>query len=317
MPEFVTMGETLAVFVAADPGPLRYATYFQRKTGGAETNVAVGITRLGHTAGWITRLGDDEFGHLIHATMKGEGLDLSRVRFDGEHPTGVFFKERREFGESRNYYYRKGSAAAHMSSVDVDGDYIRSARLIHLTGITAALSDSCLAAVREAIRIARQAGVVVSFDPNLRLKLWSGKQAKSILIDLMAQADILLPGLEEAQYILGVSEPDAIIEELLALGPRLVALKLGSDGAIIGDKHQIQHVPAFHVARIVDPFGAGDAFAAGFLAGWMEGLDLVSAGRLGNACGACAMTVTGNIEALPTRNEVTALMAGSQSVTTR
>jgi 2-dehydro-3-deoxygluconokinase len=317
VPEVVTLGETLAVLVATSPGPLRYSTHFELRTGGAESTFAVGIVRLGHSAGWISRLGNDEFGKLILAMMRGEGVDVSQVKLDSEAPTGVFFKERREAGESRNYYYRQNSAASKMKPEDIDPQYICSAKYLHLTGITPALSPSCLATVERAMDIAKECGVLISFDPNLRLKLWKKERAIPVLLNLIRKADILFPGIEEAQILLGENEPEKIVERFLELGPSIVALKLGSKGALVANAHQEVYVPAFSVERIVDPFGAGDAFAAGLITGLLEGLSLEEAGRIANAMGALALGVTGNIEALPYRDELIAFMSGNPTIISR
>jgi 2-dehydro-3-deoxygluconokinase len=310
--EVITLGETLAVLVAVSPGPLRYSSHFELRTGGAETNFAVGMTRLGHPSGWISRLGDDEFGRLIYTVMRGEGVDVTQVKFERGAPTGVFFKERREAGESRNSYYRSNSAATRLSPADIDPAYFEGARLLHITGITPLLSSTCQAAVETAIGIAKQQGVLVSFDPNIRLKLRPCDEAAPILSALMRKADIVMPNIEEARLLVGDGETEHVIRRLESLGSSIIALKLGQEGAVILEKGRRVCVPGFPIGTVVDPFGAGDAFAAGFLAGILEGKDLYAAGRMGNAAGAMALTVSGNIEALLFREELDAFLAGQK-----
>lgn len=315
MPEMVTLGETMVLLTPRVTGPLRYCPQFDRTAGGAESNVAIGLTRLGHTAGWISRLGDDEFGKYVLTFLRGEGLDLSRVHFDPEAPTAVYFKERREEGESRVFYYRKGSAASRLSPEDLDPLYIASARVLHLTGITPALSESGHATVVRAMAIAREAGVAISFDPNIRLKLWSAQQARETLLALLPGVDLLYPGREEAELLLGPGSPEEHARRFLEMGVTQVVMKLGPEGCLVANPDGMQRVAGYPVRRVIDPIGAGDGFAAGYLAGWLNGWDPVRSAQVANACGALATQVTGDIEGLPTMEEVDAFIAGRSVVT--
>lgn len=314
MPEVVTLGETMVLFIPRTVGALRQAAQFDRSIGGAESNVAIGLARLGHTSGWISRLGDDEFGHYIISVIRGEGVDTSRVIWDSENPTAVFFRERREEGPIRVFYYRHGSAASRLSPDDIDPDYIAGAKVLHVTGITLAISASCREAVFRAISIARKAGVAVSFDPNIRLKLWDRDTARDTILRLLSRVDIFLPGLEEAEILVGPGKAEDLARKFVELGAGLVVLKLGPDGCLVASEGYLQHVPGFSVKRVVDPVGAGDGFAAGFLAGWLRGWEPVACGRLANACGALATQVIGDIEGLPTQEEVDAFMKGYEDV---
>lgn len=310
MPDVITLGETMVLFAPLEPGPLRYARRFEMRFGGAESNFAVGIVRLGFSAGWISRLGDDEFGRYIFTQLRGEGVDVSRVRFDPEAPTGVFFKELGRPGGTRVYYYRRQSAASRLSPGDLDAEYFAGARWLHLTGITPALSDSCRAAVEAALGLARRFGLTVSFDPNLRLKLWPLATARRVLVPLLQQADVVLGGHEELCLLLEEPAPEAAAEVLLAAGVKVVAVKLGAEGALVVTADFRERVPAFPVAEVVDPVGAGDAFDAGFVAGQLLGRTLAESARLGNACGALMVSVRGDYEALPTLAEAEEFMAG-------
>lgn len=318
MPEIVACGETMVLLAPATSGPLRYVQQFTKHIGGAESNVLIGAVRLGHTAGWISRVGDDEFGRYVLSQIRGEGVDVSRVRVDPQAPTGVYFKERREAGESRVYYYRRGSAASRLSPGDLDRDYVAQARVVLISGITPALSESARETAFAAAALARAAGSIVAFDPNVRLKLWRTEEAVPVLRDLAAQADVVLPGADEAALLTGEGDPERAAAALLALqgpggrSPRTVVVKLGAAGALVATRTPqgvaCRRAPGFPVARVVDPIGAGDGFAAGFLCGLLEGLDDVEAARLGNAVGALATTVVGDIEGLPTQSEVAAFM---------
>lgn len=294
----------MVLFLAEQAGPMREATSFRRHIGGAESNLAIGLARLRRSAGWISRLGDDEFGQMILFRLRGEGVDVSQVVIDPTAPTGVFFRERREAGPMEVLYYRCGSAASRLSPADLDEEYIRGAKMLHLTGITPALSDSCRETVYAAAEIARAAKVPTTFDPNLRLKLWSAAEARPILRDILARCDIVLTSLEEAELLTGEPEPGRAAANLLTLGPRLVVLKLGAGGAIAFDNSGSTVSPALPVDRVVDPIGAGDAFDAGFVAGQLNGLSLEESLRIANRCGSLAVVVPGDVEGLPTWDEV-------------
>jgi len=169
--DVVTIGESMIVLTPTSDGFMRNASHFTKKIGGAESNVAVGLARLGHKAGWISMLGDDEFGKAILAFLKGENVDVSQVTFDNEAPTGIYFKEPRRQNSTRVYYYRKDSAASKLTPSHLQNEYISKAKYVHITGITPALSESCRETVFEMIKLAKQNGSIIVFDPNLRTKL--------------------------------------------------------------------------------------------------------------------------------------------------
>jgi 2-dehydro-3-deoxygluconokinase len=312
-PDVVALGETMVLFLAQQPGLLREANTFSRHVAGAESNVAVGLCRLGCTSGFISRVGDDEFGRAIAFRLRGEGVDVSRLIVDEQAPTGVLFRDRREFGAVDVVYYRRGSAASRLSPSDLDGAYIAGARFLVLSGITPALSESCKETVFAAAELARAAGVTVVLDPNIRLKLWTIDRARAVLRDLAGHSDVVLPGLDEAQLLTGADDAIAAAKELHALGPRRVVVKLGARGSLAVDDDGIVEVEAMQIPRVVDPVGAGDAFAAGLLAGQLKGMDLAQSMALAARCGAFAMTVPADQEGLP-RWEDVALAAWSGDV---
>ena len=314
MPDVVTFGEVMALFSPLSAEPLRYVRQFELRWGGAECNFAIALARLGLSCGWLSRLGDDELGRLILQGARGEGVDVSHVRLMAEHPTGLYLKQ--FVGDTTQiFYYRRGSAASTLGPDDLDPTYIQSARWLHLTGITPALSDSCRAAVERAFDLAAEHGLRVSFDPNLRLKLWSLEQARSVLVPLMRRCDVLLAGDEELLPLLGQTEREAAVETVLAWGRPLLALKLGRDGALIAAGNQRIFAPPIPVARIVDPVGAGDGFDAGFVAGQLMGWDLQRSAQLGNVVGASALGVRGDFEGYPTLAEAERTLAGQASAT--
>jgi 2-dehydro-3-deoxygluconokinase len=300
----------MAMFAPLDAGPLAHVRHFELRVGGAEANTAVGLARLGHTAGWISRVGDDGPGRAILHELRGAGLDLSRVKVDPRRQTGLFVKEILAFEKTRVYYYRRESAASALSPEDVDADYVRSARWVHLTGITPALSASARAAVERTLALAREAGIPVSFDPNLRLKLWTLEEARQVLLPLMAQCSVVLAGDEELALLMDTEEPRELAARTLALGTPMVVIKQAAKGALVATATAETQVPAFRVERIVDTIGAGDGFNAGFIAARLRGLDAAEAARWGHAAACQVLGVRGDWEGLPSLEELQAFLEG-------
>lgn len=297
--DVVTLGETMVLFTPKSSGLMRYAGDFSSKVAGAESNVAIGLARLGYQTGWISRLGADEFGSRVQAFIRGEGVDVSKVTFDGEATTGLYFKEKISPMELRVKYYRHGSAASRMSAADIDEEYISRAKFLHVTGITPALSEGCYETVLAAIDAAKRNGVTVVFDPNLRRKLWDEEKAKKVLRELSALADIVLPGIEEAEFIFGKSTTENLAKSFYDNGAATVILKLGKRGAYFLSAESSGFVEGYPVEQVVDPVGAGDGFAAGCLAGFVDGLELKEVVKRGNAVGALVTMVDGDVEGLP------------------
>lgn len=314
MLDVVTLGESMVQLTPTRTGLLRYASHFERFVAGAESNVAIGLSRLGHRTGWIGRVGADELGACVVASIRGEGVDVSQVVYDEEAPTGVYFKERRHPGLTRVYYYRAGSAGSRLAPSNLDAAYIREARYLHLTGITPALSTSCRETVWRAIRIANEAQVPISFDPNLRRRLWAEEEARSVLLEMLACAHLVLASVEEAVFLTGEDDPEAAARILQDMGPGQVVVRLGADGALaIGESGALEYKPALAV-DVVEAVGAGDAFNAGFLAGQLRRWDLAQSLHLGNILGGLATTVPGDVEGLPTWAEVQPYLGGEEMV---
>lgn len=315
MPEVVTVGETMVVFDSTAAVPLRYAQEFTCHTGGAETNVAVGVVRQGHSAGWISRVGKDEFGRKLINTFRGEGVDTSRVMVDPAHNTGIFFRESVGNGEYRNTYYRSHSAFSTIRPDMLDADYIRSAKYLMISGVTLAVNASAAATAKRAMEIAKEAGVRVCFDPNLRLKMWSAEQARKTMEELWPMVDVALPGIEEGSILFGLKEPDEIAEHLQrTYGISTVVIKRGADGAM-GYQNGEKIVSPGFPSRMVDAFGAGDAFCAGVLCGLLEDWPLEKTLRVANAIGSIVVSCHGNIEAIPYKEQVEAFLQGKAGIT--
>ena len=310
MPDLITLGETMAAFTPSTGGALRYVPDYRLRIAGAESNLAIGIAKLGGSVGWVSRLGEDEFGHFTRNAIRGEGVDTQNVLFDSQHRTGVMFKET-GVGETKVYYYRENSAASHLCPEDLDPTYYKGAKLLHLTGITPVLSQSCKDTVLHAMDLAEQNGVAISFDPNIRKKLWKDTDYAPLIRSMTLRAHIVLLGLEEAEVLFDTCEPDAIFDILFSQGKaQHVAIKNGADGAWVADKTMRQKLPP-HPCKCIEPIGAGDAFNAGFLTGILQGKDAVAAGRMGNIAGAMATQSLGDIEGYPSAAQMDAALQGS------
>jgi 2-dehydro-3-deoxygluconokinase len=310
--DVVTIGETMTLFTPNEEGPLRHARSFSMKFGGAESNVAIGLSRLGHKSRWISRLGEDEFGEAMLSFIRGEGVDVSFVTRDSEAPTGVFFKEFRRMNDTRVYYYRKHSAASKMSAELLPEEAIKDAAYLHITGITPALGQSSRSIIDKAIRIAKDNSTRIVFDPNLRLKIWSNEnEARHYLTKYASECDIVMPGVAEAEFLFGSHTPEKYVDYFHELGVNTVLMKLGKEGSLISAPSIPKtYVPGFLVERVVDPVGAGDAFAAGVLSGLLDGFSLNEAVRRGNAMGAMVTMVNGDAEGLPNRADLDLFMNG-------
>ncbi|MBK5483419.1 sugar kinase [Peribacillus sp. TH16] len=317
--DVVTIGETMTVFTPNEEGPLRHARSFSMKFGGAESNVAIGLSRLGHRSRWISRLGEDEFGDAMHSFIRGEGVDVSYVTRDANAPTGVFFKEFRRLNDTRVYYYRKDSAASKMTAELLPEHAIQDAVYLHITGITPALGESCQLLIDKAIRIAKETGTKIVFDPNIRLKIWTDEnEARHFITKYASESDIVMPGVSEAEFLFGSYTPEQFIDHFHELGVETVLLKLGKEGSLISSPSVPKtHVPGFFVDRVIDPIGAGDAFASGVLSGLLDGLALEEAARRGNAMGAMVTMVNGDVEGLPIRDDLDLFMSGGEEDVTR
>ncbi|HEX5384224.1 MAG TPA: sugar kinase [Propionibacteriaceae bacterium] len=297
----ITAGETMALVVPPSPGRLRHATSLSLSIGGAESNVAIGLARLGIPASWISVLGDDELGELVLHRLRAEGVDTSGVRRIADRATGLYLREE-VAGRLRVYYYRSGSAAATLSPNAFDPSMLQGAAFLHLTGITGALSRECAEFLPWAATTARDAGVRVSYDVNYRSRLWEPSAAQAATEALLPLIDVLFVGHDEANALWGW-ENDTALEQLTKIGPSEVILKLGADGcaAMINGEQLIS--PGFP-ARQLDPIGAGDAFDAGYLAATLWGWAPEKRLRAANAMGAFCVQNLGDYEGLPNRREL-------------
>lgn len=280
--------------------------------GGAESNVAIGLARLGVPATWMGRLGDDALGRLIERQLRAEGVNAAATR-DPNAPTALMLKERPTAGSSAISYYRTASAGSFLAPEQLDLTLIREARILHITGITASLGASPRAALDAAIDAAVEGGTLVSFDVNHRSRLWSSETAAAAYREIAARADIVFAGDDEAELLTGESESAAQAKAITRLGPTQAIVKLGADGALaLADGHTVEQT-AFPV-QAVDTVGAGDAFVAGYLAELVGGASLAERLRTAAACGAIACTAPGDWESAPDRGAIARLLGEGDPV---
>jgi len=304
--DVITLGETMVSFAAHEAGALDAAATFTKIVAGAETNVGVGLARLGLKVAWVSRLGADSFGRYIRCSLEAEGIDCTAVITDTTRPTGFMLKSRALEGQDPVVeYFRRGSAASALSRDDFDEARFLTARHLHVTGITPALSPGCAELVEHAMTAMRAAGRTVSFDPNLRPTLWPSREAMTAHLNRLAGlADWVLPGIAEGRTLTGLDKPEDIAAFYLERGARAVVIKLGAEGAYWRTHEGAGRVPGVEVANIVDTVGAGDAFAAGVLSGRLEGLDWPQAVARANWVGAQVIQVIGDMDGLPRREQL-------------
>jgi 2-dehydro-3-deoxygluconokinase len=307
--DILTYGEAMAMFVAAETGPLAAVGQFTKRISGADLNVAIGLSRLGFKVGWMSRVGNDSFGQYVRDTLEREGIDQACVSTDECYPTGFQLKSKNDDGGDPSVeYFRKGSAASHLSLADYVPAYALGARHLHLTGVAPAISASSCELAFHLAHEMRAAGKSISFDPNLRPTLWPTQAAMIETLNALATfADWVLPGIGEGLILTGHKRPEDIARFYLERGARCVIVKLGAAGAYFRTADVEGVVPAQPVANVVDTVGAGDGFAVGVVSALLEGRALVDAVARGHRIGALAIQVIGDSEGLPTRAELDAL----------
>ena len=302
--DVITIGEAMAMFVATQTGDLAEVEPFIKRVAGAELNVATGLARLGMKVGWVSRVGNDSFGRFVLNSLKKEGIDAQGVTLDERYATGFQLKSKVENGTDPIVeYFRKGSAASHLSVADYNEAYFSAARHLHLSGVAAALSASAYELLAHTARTMKAQGKTLSFDPNLRPVLWKSEAEMIEKLNRLAfQADWVLPGLKEGMILTGQQTPEGIADFYLRHGVKAVVLKTGADGAWYktadGEKGSVAPVK---VDNVVDTVGAGDGFAVGVISALLEGRTLRQAVTRGNKIGALAIQVQGDSEGLPTR----------------
>ncbi|MDX3655872.1 sugar kinase [Streptomyces sp. ID05-26A] len=285
----LTLGETMGAFRAA--GPFRLGGTAELTVAGAESNVAIGLARLGHAVRWTGVTGADEIGSLVRRTLLAEQVDVTAARITPDATTGLILFEPRTADITRVLYYRSGSAGSLLSTEDVCRSFAAGVpRIVHVTGITPALSESARAAVAEAVHLGHEAGSTVSLDINFRSKLWSRARAAEVIQPLLERVDVLIASDDELPIAGDHHVPE-------------VVLKHGADGAAVHTPDGTWSVAA-HRLTVADTTGAGDAFVAGYLSGHLDGVDAQARLQRGNAVAAFAVATPGDWQGLPTRTDL-------------
>ena len=311
-PEIIALGEPMLELNASKEGSLAEVEQFSVGYGGDTSNFAIAASRLGGSVGYITALGDDLFGDRFLRLWKAEGIDTSQILRDLKSPTGIYFISRKD-KQHFFTYYRNTSAASRLTSAKLPLDYICQSRLLHVSGISQAISLSACDAVFSAITAAKESGVKVSYDPNLRIKLWPIQRARAIINQTAKMADLIMPSYEDSTALTGLDSPEGIANFFLDLGSKIVVLKLGADGALLatrdgdGNTGFMERFDPFPVDS-VDTAGAGDTFGGAFVVNWLKGMDLSACVQFANAAGALTTTGLGAVTPIPRRRDVERLL---------
>jgi 2-dehydro-3-deoxygluconokinase len=300
--DVVSIGEPLLEFNQTAPGEPRYLQGF----GGDSSNMIIAAARSGARAAYVTRVGDDEFGRMFRALWAAERVDTRGVATDPQAHTGVYFVSHGPQGHVFSYL-RAGSAASRMRPEDLPLEPLRGAKFVHASGISMAISAGASDAVLAAFAAARAAGAKVSFDSNLRLKLWPIARARAMIGAAAALADYFFPSIDDASSLSGLDDPNANLDWAHRLGARQVFLKLGAEGVIASDGTRRERIGG-HRVNAVDATGAGDCFCGAALARLAAGDSLFEAARYANAAAALATTGFGAVAPLPRPDAVRALL---------
>ncbi|WP_040205783.1 sugar kinase [Neobacillus jeddahensis] len=298
----VTFGEAMMMFMANQTGPLHEVSQFTRELAGAETNVAIGLARLGLKSGWASKVGNDAFGKFIMERLQNENVNIDHVLIDSQYATGFQLKSKVIEGDPEVQYFRKGSAASHLNTTDFNEAYFLAAKHLHMTGIPLAISEETREFAKHALAFMKKNERTVSFDPNLRPSLWSSREEMvKHTNDAAFQADYVLPGMAEGEILTGYKQPRDIASFYLEKGVKLVVIKLGETGAFYKTTSEEGTVPGMKVEKVIDTVGAGDGFAVGIISGLMEGFSVQEAVLRGNAIGALAVQAPGDNDGYPTK----------------
>lgn len=307
--DVVTFGEAMTLFIAEKAGPLHKIESFTRELAGAETNVAIGLARLGFKSGWASKVGSDAFGKFIMNRLAKENVNVEHVFTDERFPTGFQIKSKVVTGDPEVQYFRKGSAASFMGVKDFHEEYFSGARHLHMTGIPLAISEHTRDFAQTALSYMKELGRTVSFDPNLRPTLWSSKQEMIEVINQFAmKADYFLPGISEGEILTGYKSPRDIASFYLDKGVELVVIKLGEEGAYYKNSSEEGLVNPYEVKEVVDTVGAGDGFAVGVISGLLENLQIKESVLRGNAIGSMAVQFPGDNDGYPNRDQLMEFM---------
>ncbi|MCC5894257.1 MAG: sugar kinase [Alkalibacterium sp.] len=306
MTDVILIGEPLGLFTAQEYGDLKDVSLFKRSLAGAEVNVGIGLSRLNYDIQYITKVGDDPIGEYIVEAIEKENIGTRYVSYAPGSQTGLMMKNKVKDGDPKTAYFRKHSAFSTLSESDVEAIDFSEVKLIHVTGIPPAVSETVRTTVIYLLKKAREAGTFITFDPNLRPALWSSKeQMIRTLNEIADYADVVLPGISEAEILVGTDSVDQIAQFYLDKRASVVIVKSGEEGAFVCEKgNPIINVKGFKVSKVIDTVGAGDGFAVGVLHGYLSGLSWEEAAVQANAIGSIQVQHEGDNEGLPTLLEL-------------
>lgn len=304
MKKVLLVGESMALLIAKDYGKLDDIKDFEKRVAGAELNVCMGLTRLGYETHYVTKLGNDPFGRSIKSFIEEKNIKLHN-KFDDENKTGMMLKGKIKDGDPEIYYFRKNSAASKISVEDILNINLEDIDLVHITGISLAISKTFKEAMYKLVELAKNKGIMVTFDPNIRVSMWESKEEMIKTInDISSKSDVVMPGIAEAKMLLGVENIEEIKEKYLKMGVKNIVLKLGSSGSAFIDDKEIVYEKGFKVDKVIDTVGAGDGFAVGIISGLLEELPKNKILERANAIGSIQVQHISDNEGLPTREEL-------------
>lgn len=305
MSDVILIGEPIVILTAHELGDIQHVQNFTRSIAGAEINVAIGLTNLRHKVSYVTKLGGDPFGEYIENFLKTREIDTSHITYNSRASTAFQLKGKTEDGDPEVVYFRKGSAASHLSKKDVEDISLEGVKHIHITGIPPGISEGSREAIYEIIKKAKEAKIFLTFDPNIRPIIWDTKEEMiKVMNHIASMCDMILPGISEGEILTGSGDPDEIADFYLNMGAQSVVIKDGAKGAFVKTKEESYRIPGFKVDKVVDTVGAGDGFAVGIISGILEGLTLRDSVVRANAIGSLQVMVEGDNEGLPTHEKL-------------
>lgn len=307
----LTIGDALVTMNPVTKGPLRFVSHFERKAGGAELNFAIGVSRLGIDCKWISRLGADEFGRAIFNFARGEGIDMSSVEFTDKYPTSLNFKQINEDGSGSTFYYRHPSPVLTMTEDIISDDLFIDVDLVHITGVFLSIYKENINIIKALLKKAKERNIPVSFDPNIRLKMWTIEEARTTFQHVLPYVNILLTGLDEIEMITAKTDENDFIQFVKKYDIEELVIKDGANGAKLFCDGVWYEEEAYKV-NVVDTVGAGDGFDAGYIYGYLNNQDYSERLKFANGVGAIVTTVTGDNEGLPYIEEVDAFINNIQ-----
>lgn len=315
MNDVITIGDAMITFNPTIQGPMRYVSSFVKSAGSSELNVMLGCSRLGLKTGWISSLGKDEFGRYIYNFVRGEGVDVSEVGLVDGYNTSINFKEILEDGSGRTFYYRDKSPTSVITIDNLNEEFIKQSKVFHISGVFPSLDkNKNVEVIKHAIKLAKKNGVLVTLDPNIRLKLWTKEEAKNALLEFLPYVDVLLAGLEEAEILFNTIDKQEIIKRAKGKGVKWIIIKQGEMGACGYYNGKFVESQARKVKRVVDTVGAGDGFNSGFIYGLLNNWDLERTLNFANVVGSMVVSVSGDNEGLPYIEEVLIQMGDKEFI---